>query len=232
MHVIIFNGSPRVQKFSNTDKIISSFAEGFCERGNTYELYSISNRREWGDARRAFNENKNILIALPLFVECVPGLMMEFLETLVPKTESTQISYILQGGFAEGSQLRCGEAYLEKLTHELGCKYGGTLVKGNNFMLRFMDEMQVEKETDGYREMGKIFDRDYNFFSEECQRFTGPEIYSLPVRIMLDILFKTAFKNTAISLSKKLGCTKPLDYKTLETDKQWTENLAVHQRAG
>ena len=76
-----------------------------------------------------------------------------------------------------------------------------------------------------------IFDRDYNFFSEECRRFTGPEIYSLPVRIMLDILFKTAFKNTAISLSKKLGCTKPLDYKTLETDEQWTENLAVHQRA-
>lgn len=231
MHVIIINGSPRVQKFSNTDKIISSFVSGFGESGNTYELYSISNRREWGDARRAFNENKNILIALPLFVECVPGMMMEFLETLVPKTESTQISYILQGGFAEGSQLRCGEEYLETLTHELGCRYGGTLVKGNNFMLRFMDEEHVERETNGYREMGKIFDRDCSFFSEECDRFTGAEIYSLPVRIMLDILFKTAFKNTAISLSKKLGCSKPIDYKTLEKDEQWIEDLSVHQSA-
>lgn len=38
MHLVIINGSPRVQKYSNTDKIISSFAKGFCKEGNTYEF--------------------------------------------------------------------------------------------------------------------------------------------------------------------------------------------------
>ena len=37
MHVVIINGSPRVQKYSNTDKIIAVFAKGLSEKGNTFE---------------------------------------------------------------------------------------------------------------------------------------------------------------------------------------------------
>ena len=31
MYVVIINGSPRVQKYSNTEKIIASFTKGFKE---------------------------------------------------------------------------------------------------------------------------------------------------------------------------------------------------------
>ena len=54
MHVVIINGSPRVQKFSNTDKIIQSFVKGFQASGSSYDLYSLSNRKEWDAAREAF----------------------------------------------------------------------------------------------------------------------------------------------------------------------------------
>ena len=37
MHVMIINGSPRVEKYSNTDKIIAAFAEGLSEAGATFE---------------------------------------------------------------------------------------------------------------------------------------------------------------------------------------------------
>ena len=47
MHVVIINGSPRVQKFSNTDKIIQSFVKGLQASGSSYDLYSLSNRKEW-----------------------------------------------------------------------------------------------------------------------------------------------------------------------------------------
>ena len=40
MHVVIINGSPRVQKYSNTDKIIAVFAKGLSEKGNTFETFS------------------------------------------------------------------------------------------------------------------------------------------------------------------------------------------------
>ena len=38
-HLVIINGSPRVAKFSNTDKIIHSFVKGLEEAGITWELH-------------------------------------------------------------------------------------------------------------------------------------------------------------------------------------------------
>ena len=116
MHAVIINGSPRVQNHSNTNRILRKFIDGFCEAGNTFELYSLSDTTTWDFAREAYEKNDNIIFALPLYVECVPGLMMEFLETLPSKNKDTKLSFILQSGFAEGLQLRCGEAYLKILT--------------------------------------------------------------------------------------------------------------------
>ena len=49
-HIVIINGSPRVAKFSNTDKIIHSFAKGLEETGITWELHNLSSRKEWDAA--------------------------------------------------------------------------------------------------------------------------------------------------------------------------------------
>ena len=56
MHVLIINGSPRTQKLSNTDKIIHSLIKGMeqDDKDLTYELYSVSDRKQWKDAGEAF----------------------------------------------------------------------------------------------------------------------------------------------------------------------------------
>ena len=59
-----------------------------------------------------------------------------------------KIYYILQSGFSEGCQLRCAEKYLEKLTPMLGCEYGGCLVKGDNFGIRFFEGKMLDKTLD------------------------------------------------------------------------------------
>ena len=81
MHVVIINGSPRVQKYSNTDKIIAAFAKGLSEKGNTFETYAISNRKTWDVIRDAFIKNDEILIALPLNEEWVQA-FLSFAERL------------------------------------------------------------------------------------------------------------------------------------------------------
>lgn len=210
---MIINGSPRVKQFSNTDKILTKFTEGLTENGTTFEQYEVSDRKQWDDIRNAYNTNKNILIALPLYVENIPGLLLEFLETLTPKNDGTQLSFILQGGFAEGSQLRCGEAYLEILTKELGCEYGGTLAKGNNFSIRFWGEATKERITTPYKEMGKEFAASGDFKSKACRRFTGPETYPLKIRILLGILFATVNRKNFKRIAAGLGCTKPIGYR-------------------
>ena len=181
--------------------------------GSTFEQFEVSDRKQWDVMRKAFAENKNILIALPLYVECIPGLLLEFLETLPPKTDATCLSFVLQGGFAEGCQLRCGEEYLKILTQRLGCSYAGTLVKGGNFGIRFIEGEQREEITAPYADMGREYAAGGGFLSEKCRKFTGPEVLSAPMRLMVGILFKKLAKKSMDKVAAGLGCTNPLDYR-------------------
>ena len=217
MHVVIINGSPRAQKYSNTEKIISAFAKGLSEKESTFETYAISNRRTWDIIRDAYIKNNEILIALPLYVECVPGLLLEFLETLPQKDKRTRLSFLLQGGFSEGCQLRCGEAFLEKLPEYLGVRYGGCLVKGDNFGIRILDEEKQAQATKPYQVMGELFAEGDGFFREEAKKFTGPEYFSLPMRLIIGLIHKTLAKKILQKAAASWGCHVPLDEKVWET---------------
>ena len=213
MHVLIINGSPRVQKYSNTEKIIAAFAKGLSEAGSTFEAHAISDRKTWDIIRDAYMKNDEILIALPLYVECVPGLLLEFLETLPKKDERTRLSFLLQSGFTEGCQLRCGEAFLEKLPGYLGVRYGGCLVKGGNFGIRIMDEEKQAQATKPYQAMGRLFAEGEGFFREEAKKFTGPEYFPLPMRLLIGLIQKTLAKKMLQKAAESLGCSTPLDAK-------------------
>lgn len=217
MHVVIINGSPRVQKYSNTEKIIAAFAKGLSEKGVAFETYAISARETWAVIRDAYIKNSEILIALPLYVECVPGLLLEFLETLPQKDEHTRLSFLLQSGFPEGCQLRCGEAFLEKLPNYLGVRYGGCLVKGDNFGIRFLGEEKQAQITKPYQAMGELFAEGDGFLREEAKKFTGPEYFPLPMRLMIGLIHKTLAKKVLQKVATSLGCSVPLDKKVWET---------------
>ena len=213
MHVLIINGSPRVKKYSNTNYILVKFTEGLRENGASFEQYEISDRGSWDQIRQAFDRNTVILIALPLYVECIPGLLMEFLETLTPKSDGSKMAFILQGGFMEGVQLRCGEAYLKILAGKLGCAYMGTLVKGDNFMIRFFEGEWREKVTDPYADMGREYAVNGDFNSKACKKFTGHEKFPLPVRIYVGRILKTQAAKGFEQIAAAFECDKPLDFK-------------------
>ncbi|MBQ2220639.1 MAG: NAD(P)H-dependent oxidoreductase [Oscillospiraceae bacterium] len=213
MHVLIINGSPRVKKYSNTNYILVKFTEGLRENGASFEQYEISDRGSWDQIRQAFDRNTVILIALPLYVECIPGLLMEFLETLTPKSDGSKMAFLLQGGFMEGVQLRCGEAYLKILAGKLGCAYMGTLVKGDNFMIRFFEGEWREKVTDPYADMGREYAVNGDFNSKACKKFTGHEKFPLPVRIYVGHILKTQAAKGFEQIAAAFECDKPLDFK-------------------
>ena len=213
MHVLIINGSPRVKKYSNTNYILVKFTEGLREKGASFEQYEISDRGSWDQIRQSFDRNTVILIALPLYVECIPGLLMEFLETLTPKSDRSKMAFLLQGGFMEGVQLRCGEAYLKILAGKLGCAYMGTLVKGDNFMIRFFEGEWREKVTDPYADMGREYAVNGDFNSKACKKFTGHEKFPLPVRIYVGHILKTQAAKGFEQIAAAFECDKPLDFK-------------------
>ena len=216
-HLAIINGSPRVAKFSNTDKIIRSFVKGLEGTGITWELHNISNRKEWDSAREAFLTNEHILIAFPLYVECIPGLMLEFLETLPTERQKPgQLCFLLHGGMDEGSEFRFCERILQGLPEQLGCSYGGTLIRGGSFTIRTRDDATTARILAPYEEMGRMFAREGNFLTPEARKFTGPEQYPWWVRKMVSLLFLKKVNKGFEDFAKGWGCTRPLNDKPYE----------------
>ena len=212
MHLVIINASPRIEEKSNTARIIRTFLRGFEKSGNTSEVWHLSDKKQWTEAKSAYEENSNILFAIPLYVENVPGIMLEFLETLEPKKESgTKMSFILQGGFAEGCQLRCGEAYLEMLPSYFNCEYNGTLIKGDNFGPAWMPEEMADKMVAHYEKMGESFAKKNCFDREEVTEFAAPEYFSEKDIKSHKRIGRWMQKAMFYYIAKKNGCKKPLD---------------------
>ena len=217
MHLVIISCTPRVIKNSNTAKIIDKFKEGFEKDGNTTETYYLSQRNRWNEIKNAFYKNDNILFAIPLFVESLPGIMLEFLETIEPKQYSegiakTKIGFILQGGFAEASQLRCGEKYLEKLPNFLNCECTGVLIKGNMFVVSIFEGKTRENLIKPFINMGEYYAKHVAFPNEVASEFTKPEYYSKRF-ILLYSLFSPIQKVLISLIAKIFGCKGSLKAK-------------------
>lgn len=214
MHLVIINASPRVVTKSNTARIIRTFVRGYEVSGNTAEVYHLSDKKQWTGAKEAYEKNGNILFAIPLYVENVPGILLEFLETLQPKKETgTKLSFILQGGFSEASQLRCAEAYLEMLPSYFNCEYNGTLIKGDNFGFSWVPEDMAGKMATHYEKMGRSFAEKGTFYKEEVNEFAGPEYFSEKEIRQHKYIGRWIQKALFRYIAKKNGCKKPLDDK-------------------
>lgn len=212
MHLVIISGATRPQSKSNTAKVIAAFQKGFEETGNTAEVWYLSDRRQWNRAALAFAQNEHILIALPLYVENVPGILLEFLSGLSPKqTPGTKLAFLIQGGFPEASQSRCCEAFLETLPAQLGCDYAGTLIKGDMFGTSLVEDKTREKMLSPFTEMGRTFAESGRFEKAAVDAFAAPE-YMLEQQIkQYNLLGKHISRFFMGRIAKKLGCKGKLD---------------------
>ena len=217
MHLVVISGAARPQAKSNTAKIIAAFLKGYEESGNTAEVYYLSDRRQWAEAEKAFRENTNILIALPLYVENISGILLEFLTGLQPKeTRGTKLSFLLQGGFPEASQSRCCEAFLETLPAQLGCEYAGTLIKGDMFGVGLLDGKNREKMLAPFTGAGREFALSGRFEKSAADAFAAPEYMPKKQIRMYNLLGRHVSRLFMGHIAKKLGCTEKLDARPLE----------------
>lgn len=181
MHTVIINGSPRSNAKSNTKIILNSFIQGYTLENNTFEIYDVANREQWNEAKEAFYTNENILIATPLFAESIPGILMEFLESLLPvqpNDKQQTLSFILQSGLYEGCQRRCCEEYLRKLSKFLGCEFGGVLSKGDMFVNFLLDSEKSAELTKPFAEMGKYYAENQCLIGDKVEAFRDIEYMS------------------------------------------------------
>ena len=219
MSLIIFSCSPRPKNISNTAAIAEAFKAGFVSlNGDDINIYHIYERNKWDYFKKAFDESDEIIFAIPLFIECIPGLLMEFLETLNPKktgANKPKIGFILQGGFEEACQLRTCEAYLEKLPSYFNCAYSGTLIKGGMFGLSIVSEKTRTEMLKPFCEMGKIYYKEKLFEKSVVNKFASPEKYPL-LTLVLSKLFIPLNRKMWNSLARKFGVNGKLDARPYE----------------
>ena len=217
MHLVVISGAARPRTKSNTAKIIAAFRKGYEESGNTTEVWYLSDHSQWAGAAQAFERGDNLLIALPLYVENIPGILLEFLSGLKPKTmPGTKLAFLLQGGFPEASQSRCCEAYLETLPAQLGCEYAGTLLKGDLFGLSLTDEKSRGKMLAPFTEMGRYYAKTGYFDKPAVDKFATPEYMPQGQIRMYNLFFKRISRFFMGAIAKKLGCRDRLDARPYE----------------
>ena len=153
------------------------------------------------------------MFALPMYVENIPGIMIAFLETMdIEKMKNKTMYFILQGGFAEASQFRCCEAYLKKLPGYFACRYGGTLLKGNMFILHEMSMQKQQKEMKQFYDIGIIFARRQCFDQVLTDAFGKPEYLSKKM-IVLQYLMRPLQRMIFRIFANRKGCKMALDTK-------------------
>ena len=217
MHLVIISGATRPQSKSNTAKVIAAFQKGFEENGNTTEVWYLSDRRQWKRAANAFEQNERILIAFPLYVESIPGILLEFLSGITPKqAPGTKLAFLIQGGFPEASQSRCCEAFLETLPAQLGCEYAGTLIKGDMFGTSRVDEKTREKMLAPFTQMGRTFAQTGCFEKTAVDAFASPEYMPEKQIRMYNLVGKHISRFFMGRIAKKLGCKEKLDARPYE----------------
>lgn len=217
MHLTIISAATRPQAKSNTAKIIASFRQGYEKDGNTSEVWYLSDRKQWKSATAAFEASTNTLIAFPLYVENVPGILLEFLSGLKPKTQpGTRLAFLCQGGFPEAAQSRCCEAFLETLPAKLGCVYAGTLIKGDMFGVSLVDEENRQKMLSPFIEMGEYFARTGAFDKPTVDRFASPEVMPQNQIHSFNFIGRHVSRFFLNRIAKGMGCKERLDAKPYE----------------
>lgn len=178
MKLTVFNGSPRGKK-SNTAILLEHFLKGFMEtEGNSYELVYIANNKNVGELVEMFEDASNVMLAFPLYTDCMPGIVKSFIDSLkhlCGKQDNPSIGFMVQGGFPETYHSRFVERYLEKLAKRLNCHFVGCIVKGGIEGIQVMPQFMTKKIFNCIYELGKIYGKLAEFDQELLKKFAKPE---------------------------------------------------------
>lgn len=191
MHLTVLNGSPR-GRAGNTAVLLRVFLEGYS--GVTGAAHRIEYLYDPGSLQRfrsLLHESGCLLLAFPLYVDAMPSMVKEFIESLEPlkgRLGNLKMAYMVHSGFPEPVHSRYLERYLVRLTERLGAEYAGTLVKGASEGLR--NKKKQDRSLEIIRRVGKNFAETGEFESKYLKKLAPREKLPSSVVFLFMILEK------------------------------------------
>jgi len=197
MKLTIYNGSPRGPQ-GNTEILINYFMQGFDNSENTVSVNYLQETIRMREYVGKFQNADNILVAFPLYVDAMPGVVKEFFEALQDikfYNENQRIGFLIHCGFPETAHLRPVQRYLKKLSRRLGIPYLGTIAKGGTEGLRVSPERVNKKLFTNMIKLGKSFAETREFDSQLLKSIAGNEKFPTAMIPLLRMLNKTGLFN-------------------------------------
>ncbi len=197
MKLAIFNGSPRNKK-SNSKILIDHFLTGYnkiCP--DPVSIHYLADREQKEDRKEIFRNAEEVIIIFPLYTDCMPGIVKEFIETIaeIKLTQSKKIGFIVQSGFPEVIHSVYIERYLEKLTKRLKCEYLGTIIKGGVEGIQIMPAWTTKKLFGKFQNLGEHFAKNMIFSPEIQEELRKPFKMSLMRRVLFSVIRKMGLTN-------------------------------------
>jgi hypothetical protein len=161
MKLTLFNGSPRGKK-SNTKILMDHFTRGFQENHpeNSVEILYLTHARDREKASDSFSNSEVLIIALPLYVDCMPAMVKETIESLEPlcnNENNPALGFVIQSGFPESIHSTFLKQYFIKLCKRLNCQYLGTVIKGGVEGIQIQPPWMKKKLFQSFFQLGKSF---------------------------------------------------------------------------
>ncbi|MFH1068330.1 MAG: NAD(P)H-dependent oxidoreductase [Candidatus Glassbacteria bacterium] len=177
MRLTVFNGSPRARG-SNTRTLMDYFLAGFAETpGNRSEYVYLAAKKDFSDCARVFAEAETVILAFPLYTDCVPAAVKEFIEALEPlagRAGNPALGFIVHSGFPESFHSHPVRRYLEKLACRLGCACLGTVIKGGSEAVRGQPENMNRRLFELFHRLGTEFGRSGRFDPRLVEKLARP----------------------------------------------------------
>lgn len=178
MKITVFNGSPRGAK-SNTKILLAHLLEGYRSvAGADVEVEThFLNRRSQRDVQReAFSRADLVLLAFPLYVHAMPGIVKELLEVLEPRdpADGARLAFVVQQGFPETHQSSWLTPYLARLPERLGCQEAGIAVKGGVEGIQIMPAWMTRKLYRAFADLGRDLAQHGRFDPSRVERLAQP----------------------------------------------------------
>ncbi|MFC2009289.1 NAD(P)H-dependent oxidoreductase [Chloroflexota bacterium] len=178
MHLLLLNGSPKGES-GNSNYLLQLLLEGVEETpGHTHEFANLARVKEHRHYVELFQQADVVIMAFPLYIDMMPGVVKAFIEELEPlcgRESNPALGCIIQCGFPESVDLRALEAYLEKLSRRLGCLNLGTALRAGGGSVRDMPAFMVRGFTKSMHALGRSLGKTGNFDPEVIRRLAGTE---------------------------------------------------------
>ena len=141
----------------------------------------------------AFREAGEVLLIFPLYTDCMPGIVKEFLERIyleLPRG-GKKIGFMVQSGFREGIHSAAIERYLNRFAFRMGYESPGTLIKGGVEGIQIMPPLMTRTLFRDFRILGSYYAQKGEFEKKIFEKFRKPWRLSAMSRLMFRIISLT-----------------------------------------